>query len=109
MSHVFFKQYYMDFVEYCFRAHYQGRNRLPDVWLNFINTWFEHISEEDEAFLAFVFSDRFKRAFDGCTEYAEPQQECDTARNKMRLFRLEKDFAVTGGLTRESANTDMWY
>lgn len=121
MGHIFFAQYYMNFVEYCFRAHYHGRPRLPEKWLYFTDAWFEHLPEKDEEFLAYVFSDRYENSFEGCVDYGrQPYKDCpkhlwhrpqenNTSYNRARLFRLEYDFAVAAGITNKTGRVDLYY
>lgn len=102
MSHIFLKYYYMDFVAYCLRSHYTDRDYLPEKWVTFTDDFFKNLSDNDRAFLDFVFDKRYKDEWDGCSWYnTQSQLRIDSpglAQNKTRLMNIERDFAEQGGL-----------
>lgn len=108
MGRIYFKQYYTNFVEYCFRAHFYERKRLPEEWKEFTDEWFEEQTDEDIEFMSFVFDKRFNTTMAGCENYgvlsAQDRYGTIFDENARRLFQLEQDFAVRGGLTSHAVN-----
>lgn len=103
MGRIYFRQYYTQFVEYCLRtATNRQRKDLPGAWYSLATDWLDNsLSEEDREFIRFVFDKKFFNSSEGLACY-DPGENYEVKRR--RLFRLEKKFAIAGGLI--AANAD---
>lgn len=103
---IYFVQYYTRFVEYCFREYVQypdRKRRLPETWEDFTGKWLEKLNESDRDFITYVFNPAFRYSSEGCANY-QAESPSDYQRNRDRLFRMERDFAIESGLCEEVQN-----
>lgn len=101
MGRIYFRQFYTSFVEYCLRVVVRKWNKmdLTDEWHKFTTYWLDNIlSDEDRSFIRFVFDEKFYNSAEGVVCY-EPNEDYEIKRR--RLFALEKQFAIDGGLISE--------
>lgn len=106
MRRIYFRQFYTSFVEYCLKVVVRKwyKNDLTDEWHKFTAYWLDNnLSEEDRNFIRFVFDERFYTTAEGLVCY-EPSEDYEIKRR--RLFVLERNFAIAGGLTDESQKSN---
>lgn len=101
MGRIFFKQFYTTFVEQCFHVVVRkwAHTGLPRKWYEFSTNWIADLSEEDRAFIYFVFGSDFYSTTEGLSCY-NPSEDYGIKRK--RLYELERRFAVAGGLIDEN-------
>lgn len=93
---------YTALVELYLRATVRKWATIPNEWYNFTLMWLEFLPDEDRKFLEFVFSEDFYYSADGVACY---QSETESHFEKReRLHRLERKFAIDGGLIIEREN-----
>lgn len=106
MGRIYFRQFYTLFVEYCLKVVVRKwyKHDLTDEWYKFTTYYLDNIlSEEDRNFIRFVFDERFYNTTEGLVCY-EPSEDYEIKRR--RLFALERNFAIAGGLVDESEKSN---
>lgn len=106
MGQIKFTQFYTRLVENYLRVviQYKWKNNfIPQEWHNFTTFWLDQLSEEDKKFIYFVFDKQYENIYEGlgCYPGKEPYQA-----KREWLYRLERDFAIAGGLIVEEIPND---
>lgn len=93
-----FREHYTELVEHFFRMavrYSRVDQNTPSDWFDFTRTWIDMQSEEDKAFIRFVFDYQFYKTGDGLYNFKGTQRMPE---KRSRLAALEKQFAIDGGL-----------
>lgn len=95
---MYYREHYTELVEHFFRmaVRYSSVDKqTPSDWFKFTQMWIDMQSEEDKAFIRFVFDYQFYKTNDGLYRY-----KCNSTmgEKRERLSAIEKRFAVDGGL-----------
>lgn len=100
MGQIYFRQFYTPLVEHCLRVVIAEKKPfgLRQDWIDFATKWVENLSDSDRNFVTFVFSKEYFNSYEGLSCY-EPYESY--LLKHRRLFELERDFAVKGGLISE--------
>lgn len=106
MGQIRFKMPCTDLVQYYIRTtvRYSWNDGfIPKEWHIFCKNWLDMLSDSDRELIYFVFDKQFCDVFEGlsCYQNGEIYQT-----KKERLFNLEKNFAIAGGLVVEETNND---
>ena len=102
MGQIYFKQFYTPIVEHCLHVVVSGRNAnsLTQDWIDFTTNWLQNLSEKDKDFVTFVFGKDYFNSYEGLSCY-HPEEDYHGKHH--RLFELELDFAIRGGLVDEES------
>lgn len=114
MGRIWYKRYYTDFVEHCFRMtvrynRVEGENAKK--WYNFTKQWLATLPDEDSDLIRFVFKKEFYSPIDGMYCYLRKDMTIDSfndrdrqmykfdlERMRMKLSEIEREFAISVGL-----------
>ncbi|MCH4153355.1 MAG: hypothetical protein LKF32_01730 [Mageeibacillus sp.] len=106
MGQIKFMQFYTRLVEHFLRMTVRNSSvtgEVPQYWHSFTTHWIENLSDEDKKFICFVFDKQYDDSRDGIGCY--PSEDAYPVKRE-RLYRLERDFAIAGGLIVEGSTND---
>lgn len=95
---MYYREHYTELVEHFFRmaVRYSSVDeQTPSDWFEFTQMWIDMQSEEDKAFIRFVFDYRFFKTSDGLYHF---KSNAFMSEKRQRLMALERQFAEDGGL-----------
>lgn len=95
---MYYREHYTELVEHFFRmaVRYSSvDNHTPSDWFEFTQMWIDMQSEEDKAFIRFVFDYQFFKTRDGLYRY---NPGITMTEKRERLSAIERQFAIDGGL-----------
>ena len=106
MGRIRFKYFYTDLVEHYLRmaVRYETvSNASSQHWFDITKHWIDELSKEDNQFIQFVFGKQFFNTAEGLYCY---QCSDDMHLKRIRLAKLERDFAFKCGLIGENSTDD---
>lgn len=98
MGRIYLRHFYTTLVEHCLQVvvgHKQGMD-LSQKWISFTEEWILKLSRSDQQFIFRAFDSLYNTSH---TDVALRISDVETYdMNRERLFKLERDFAIKGGL-----------
>ena len=99
MGRIYLSHFYTTLVEHCLQVvvgHKQSMG-LSQKWISFTEEWILKLSISDQQFIFRVFDSLYNNTSTDCAlKFASNVETYDM--NRERLFKLERDFAIKGGL-----------
>ena len=98
MGRILFKQFYTTFVEQCFHVVVRkwAHTGLPRKWYEFSTNWIAGLSEEDRAFIHFVFGSDFYSTTEGLSCY-NPSEDYGIKRKEECAYEVQRTLHRVGG------------
>lgn len=99
MGRIYLTHFYTTFVEHCLQVvvGHKPSMGLPKKWISFSEEWILKLSISDQQLIFRAFDSLYN--YSTTTDRALKISDVETYdMNRERLFKLERDFAIKGGL-----------
>lgn len=100
MGRIYLMHFYTTLVEHCIRVvvGHKDTMGLSQKWINFTTEWVQNLSDSDRNFVYVVFQAIYNHVDIDVPLKMYSSEEETYDMNRERLFKLERDFAIKGGL-----------